>query len=169
MAKGRNRLERIALTLAITLPLGAATWAEAPQPAASAAPPEDGAWAMPAKNNANTRYSGLDDINRGNVRSLQVAFTVSPGVLRGQESAPIVTGDTLYFVSPYPNVLYALDLTKPGAPMKWRYEPKPDSAAQGEACCDTINRGPTFANGRSFFNTLDGHAVAVDAQTGKEA
>jgi lanthanide-dependent methanol dehydrogenase len=124
---------------------------------------------MPAKNYANTRYSGLDEINRNNVRSMQVAFTFSPGVNRGQESAPIVVGNTLYFVSPYPNILYALDLTKPGAPMKWRYEPKPDAAAQGAACCDTVNRGPTSDGGKLFFNTLDGHTVAVDAETGREA
>jgi PQQ-dependent dehydrogenase (methanol/ethanol family) len=139
-----------------------------PQPPAAAAPAEDGNWPIPAKNYANTRFSGLDEINAGNVDKLVVSFTFSAGVLRGQESAPIVVGDTLYFVTPYPNILYALDLTKPGAPMKWRYEPKPDASAQGEACCDTVNRGPTFADGKLFFTTLDGQAVAVDAATGSE-
>lgn len=123
---------------------------------------------MPAKNNANTRYSDLDEINRSNVRQLQVAFTFSPGVLHGQESAPIVVGDTLYFVTPYPNIVYALDLSKPGAPMKWQYQPKPAASSQGAACCDTVNRGPTFDGGKLFLNTLDGNTVAVDASTGKE-
>ncbi|HEX3216307.1 MAG TPA: PQQ-dependent dehydrogenase, methanol/ethanol family, partial [Aestuariivirgaceae bacterium] len=50
----------------------------APPPAA--APPEDGQWALPAKDYASTRFSGLDEINSSNVKSLQVAFTFSTGV-----------------------------------------------------------------------------------------
>ena len=115
-----------------------------------------------------TRYSDLAEINTENVKNLQVAFTFSTGVNRGQESAPLVVGSTMYVLSPYPNILYALDLTKPGAPLKWQYNPKPDAAAQGVACCDVVNRGPTFANGRIFFTTLDGHVVAVNAETGEE-
>ena len=67
----------------------------------------------------------------------------------------------------YPNVLYALDLSQPGAPLKWSYAPHPLAASQGVACRDVVNRGPTFANGRVFFNTLDGNIIAVDANSGK--
>ena len=140
-----------------------------PAPPASAAPPEDGQWTMPAKNYASTRYSELDRDHADNVKNLQVAFTFSTGVNRGQEAAPLVVGDTMYIVSPYPNILYALDLTQPGAPMKWKYEPKPEPAAQGVACCDVVNRGADVSRTASiFFNTLDGNVVAVDADTGKE-
>lgn len=89
---------------------------------------EDGQWTMPAKNYASTRYSGLEEINAGNVKNLKVAWTFSTGVNRGQEAAPLVVGSTMYVVTPYPNILYALDLTKPGE-TKWKYEPKPASAA----------------------------------------
>ena len=123
---------------------------------------------MPAKNFASTRYSELAEITTDNVKNLQVAFTFSTGVNRGQEAAPIVINGTMYLLTPYPNILYALDLTKPGAPLKWKYEPKPEAAAQGVACCDVVNRGPTFAYGRIYFNTLDASTVAVDAQTGAE-
>src|SRR5688572_24497642 len=119
-----------------------------PAPPASAAPADDGQWTMPAKNFASTRYSDLAEINADTVKTLQVAFTFSLDVNRGQESVPLVVDNTLYVVSPYPNVLYALDLTQPGAPLKWKYEPKPEAAAQGVACCDVVNRGPTHANGR---------------------
>ena len=74
----------------------------------------------------------------------------------------------MYVLSPYPNILYALDLSQPGAPLKWQYNPKPEAASQGVACCDTVNRGPTYANGRIFYTTLDAHVVAVDADTGQE-
>lgn len=123
---------------------------------------------MAAKNYANTRYSELDQINTDSIRDLRVDFTFSTGVLRGHEAAPIVVDGTMYIVTPYPNALYALDLTKPGAPTKWKYEPNPASAAQGVACCDVVNRGAAYANGRLFFNTLDMHTVAVDAASGKE-
>ena len=128
---------------------------------------EDGQWPMAAKNYASTRFSGLQEINADNAKGLQVAWTFSTGVNRGQEAAPIVVGDTMYVVTPFPNILYALDLTKNGA-AKWKYEPNPESAAQGVACCDVVNRGAAFSDGKVFINTLDGQTCAVDAATGKE-
>jgi lanthanide-dependent methanol dehydrogenase len=133
----------------------------------SVAPAEDGQWPMAAKNYENTRYSGLDQINTSNAAGLQVAWAFSTGVNRGQEAAPIVIGDTMYVVTPYPNILYALDLRNSGA-VKWKYEPNPEAAAQGVACCDTVNRGAVFDKGVVFINTLDGHTCAVDSATGKE-
>ena len=73
-----------------------------PAPPASAAPADDGQWTMPAKNYASTRYSGLDEINTANVGKLKVAWTFSTGVNRGHEAAPIVVGNTMYVVTPYP-------------------------------------------------------------------
>jgi PQQ-dependent dehydrogenase (methanol/ethanol family) len=139
-----------------------------PQPPPNAAPAEDGNWTMPGKNVASTRFSGLDELNVQNVGNLRVAFTFSTGVLRGHESAPIVQGDTMYLITPYPNHVYALDLSKPGAPMKWRYDPKPAAAAQGIACCDVVNRGLSIVGDTVYFATLDGQAFALDAGTGKE-
>ena len=137
-----------------------------PTGAQSANEPEDGQWLMPAKNYASTRFSGLDQINPDNVKNLKVAWTFSTGVDRGQEAAPLVVGSTMYVVTPYPNILYALDLKNDGA-LKWKYEPNPAAAAQGVACCDVVNRGAAYADGRIFYNTLDAHTVAVDAATGK--
>src|SRR3954471_21423238 len=77
---------------------------------------EDGQWTMPGKDYSSTRYSGLDQINTENVKNLKVAWTFSAGVDRGQEAAPLIIGTTMYVVTPYPNILYALDLTKPGGP-----------------------------------------------------
>jgi PQQ-dependent dehydrogenase (methanol/ethanol family) len=135
---------------------------------APAAAQEDGDWPIPGRNLAGFRYSALEEIAPENVGSLAVAWTFSVGVLRGQEAAPIVAEDTMFVVAPYPNILYALDLTRPGAPLKWKHEPKPLAAAQGVACCDTVNRGAAYADGRVFFNTLDGQTIALDAATGAE-
>lgn len=99
---------------------------------------EDGQWPMPGKNYQNTRYSGLDQINTTNAAALKVAWTFSTGVNRGQEAAPIVVGDTMYVVTPFPNVLYALDLKNNGT-LKWRYEPKPEQASQGHRSAPTAD------------------------------
>ncbi len=145
----------------------AAAFAAPPQPSAATAPPDDGQWTMPAKNYAATRYSTLDQINGDTVKHLAVAFTFSTGVNRGQEAAPLVVNNTMYIVTPFPNIVYALDLAKPGAPLKWSYQPLPEAAAQGVACCDVVNRGAAIADGRLFFNTLDGNTIALDAATGR--
>jgi lanthanide-dependent methanol dehydrogenase len=137
-------------------------------PVAAADPGDDGQWPMVAKDYANTRFSALDQITPANVKNLKVAFTFSMGVDKGQEAAPLVVDDTMYLVAPYPNYLYALDLTKPGAPMKWKFEPEPNASAQGVACCDVVNRGVAFSDGKIFMNTLDAQTIAVDAATGKQ-
>ncbi|HKS09024.1 MAG TPA: methanol/ethanol family PQQ-dependent dehydrogenase [Pyrinomonadaceae bacterium] len=140
----------------------------APTGASVVAEPEDGQWLMPAKNYASTRFSGLEEINTSNVANLKLAWSFSTGVLRGHEAAPIVANNTMYVVTPYPNIVYALDLTKPGAPVKWKHEPNPSSSSQGVACCDFVNRGVVYSEGRIFFNTLDNHTIALNADTGEE-
>jgi PQQ-dependent dehydrogenase (methanol/ethanol family) len=123
---------------------------------------------MAARDYANTRFSPLDEIKPWNASRLQLAFSLSTGVEKGHEAAPIVVGDTMYVVTPYPNYLFALDLTKPGANVKWKFDPKTNASAQGVACCDVVNRGVAYADGRIFFNTLDNHTIALDAASGRE-
>ena len=164
----RAGLWALAALCVSSLPASAQTQTPNPDPPPAAAPAEDGQWTMPAKNYASTRFSALSEITAENAGQLQVAFTFSTGVNRGHEAAPLVVGSTMYIVAPYPNILYALDLKRPGAPMKWKYEPQPEAASQGVACCDVVNRGATYDEGRIYFNTLDGQTAAVDANTGKE-
>jgi lanthanide-dependent methanol dehydrogenase len=130
--------------------------------------PDDGQWTMPARDFASRRYSGLEQITVANAGQLRLAWTFSTGVTRGHEAAPLVVGSTMYVVTPFPNLLYALDLSQPGAPLKWTYKPGPALASQGVACCDLVNRGASYFEGKIFYNTLDAHTVAVDAKTGKE-
>jgi lanthanide-dependent methanol dehydrogenase len=146
-------------------PIGTAAKAVPP---ASASPRDDGNWTMPAKDYAATRFSGLNQINPGNVASLKVDFTFSTATTEGFEAPPLVVNNVMYVVTPWPNNVFALDLTKPGAPAKWVYKPNPAAASKGVACCGPVNRGASYWNGRLFLNLLDGNTVAVDAETGKE-
>ncbi len=131
-------------------------------------PVPNGQWTLPAGDYANTRYSPLSQINTTNVQNLKMVSTYSVGIPNGFEGQPLVVGSTLYMVTPYPNNLIALDLTQPGFPQKWIFEPHPDIRAVGIACCDVVNRGAVYADGKIIYNTLDAHTVAVDANTGQK-
>ena len=124
---------------------------------AATAADDDGQWTMPGKNYAATRYSGLTEINAQNAKGLHPVWTFSTGVLGGHQGQPLVVNNTMYVVTPYPNVLYAFDLTKEGYPLRWKYRPVVSPNAVGVACCDAINRGASYADGKIFYNLLDGH------------
>ena len=130
--------------------------------------PDDGQWTMPGKNFAATRFSPLTSITTSNASQLRPLWSFSTGVLGGHEGQPLVVNNTMYVVTPFPDVLYAFDLTRDGYPLKWKYRPDVNPSALGTACCDAINRGPVYADGRIVYNLLDGHTVAVDATTGAE-
>ena len=135
---------------------------------AVARPGPDGEWAMPAGDYASSRFSPLAQITPANAKNLRVAWTRSTGVLRGHEGQPLVVDNTMYVVTPYPNVAYAIDLTQEGQPLRWRFRPENAQAAAGQACCDVVNRGAAYADGKIFYNLLDGHTVAVDAKSGTQ-
>jgi PQQ-dependent dehydrogenase (methanol/ethanol family) len=123
-------------------------------------------WVMPAGNYANQRYSKLNQINSDNVGKLQAAWTFSTGVLRGHEGGPLIIGDTMYVHGPFPNPVFALDLNNDGK-ILWKYEPKQDPNVIPVMCCDTVNRGVAYADGKIFLHQADTTLVALDAKTGK--
>lgn len=123
-------------------------------------------WVMPLGDYGSARYSGLNQINRGNVKDLRVAWTFSTGVLRGHEGGPLVIGDTMFIHTSFPNKVFALDLNEPGL-TKWVYEPKQDPDVIPVMCCDTVNRGVAYAEGKIFLHQADTTLVALDAQSGR--
>jgi lanthanide-dependent methanol dehydrogenase len=125
-------------------------------------------WVMPNGNYSSTRYSPLSQINKDNVGDLEVAWTFSTGVLRGHEGGPLVIGDVMYVVTPFPNIVYALDLNDDGRVI-WKYEPKQDPSVIAAMCCDTVNRGAAYGDGKIVFAQADSTLVALDAATGELA
>ncbi|HEU4623716.1 MAG TPA: methanol/ethanol family PQQ-dependent dehydrogenase [Steroidobacteraceae bacterium] len=122
-------------------------------------------WVAQGGNYANERWSDLKQINASNVNQLQVAWTLSTGVLRGHEGSPLVVGDTMYIQTPFPNNVYAVNLKD--QTYKWKYEPKQDVNVIPVMCCDTVNRGLAYADGKIFLQQADTTLVALDANTGK--
>jgi alcohol dehydrogenase (cytochrome c) len=129
--------------------------------------PPNGQWTLPAGDYANSRYSPLAQLTRENVSKLQIKSVVQTGITRGHEGQPLVVGSTMYAVTPYPNLLIALDLTLNGA-RQWLFNPHPDGRAVGIACCDVVNRGASYADGKIIYSLLDGNVVAVDAKSGQQ-
>jgi PQQ-dependent dehydrogenase, methanol/ethanol family len=125
-------------------------------------------WVMQTGDYANTRYSKLDQINKDNVGTLQVAWTFSTGVLRGHEGGPLIIGDVMYVHTPFPNIVYALDLNDSGS-IIWKYEPKQDPNVIPVMCCDTVNRGVAYGDGKIILHQADTTVVALDAKTGEVA
>lgn len=117
-------------------------------------------------NYTGQRYSELDQINSKNVQNLQVAWTFSTGVLRGHEGGPLVLGDVMYLHTPFPNKVFAIDLNTQA--IIWRYEPVQDPEVIPVMCCDTVNRGLAYADGKIFLHQADTTLVALDAKSGKE-
>ena len=124
-------------------------------------------WAAPAGNFSNHRHTKLTQINKSNVNKLQVAWTFSTGVLRGHEGGPLVIGDTLYVHSAFPNKVFAINLAD--QTIKWKYEPKQDPSVIPVMCCDTVNRGLAYGDGKILLQQADTTLVALDAKSGKVA
>ena len=122
-------------------------------------------WAAQAGDFSNHRYSELKQINSANVGKLQVAWTMSTGVLRGHEGSPLVIGDTMYIHTPFPNNVYAINLKD--QTYRWKYEPKQDADVVPVMCCDTVNRGLAYGDGKIFLQQADTTLVALDAKSGK--
>ena len=155
-------------------PVAAPSEAPAAAPEAASAPDELAAlakdpkqWASPTGDYFNQRHSALKQITAENVGKLAPAWQFSTGVLRGHEGAPLVVGDVMYLHTPFPNNVYALDLKDPDHKIIWKYEPKQDPSVVPVMCCDTVNRGLAYGDGKIFLAQADTTLVALDAKTGK--
>ena len=122
-------------------------------------------WATQAGDMYNQRYSKLDQIKTSNVGKMQVAWTFSTGVLRGHEGSPLVIDGKMYLHSPFPNKVFAIDLDT--QKILWKFEPKQDPAVIPQMCCDTVNRGLAYAEGKVILQQADTMLVALDAKSGK--
>src|SRR5256712_1990368 len=123
-------------------------------------------WVMPLGDYSGTRHSKLNQINAQNAAKLRVAWTMSTGALRGHEGQPLVVGKMMYVQSAFPNYVYAVDLDNIGR-MVWKFAPQQDKLAPSVACCDLVNRGVAYANGKILMTALDAKVYALDAKTGK--
>ena len=153
----------IATTVAVTLAAPAISTANSDLEKLTQNPAN---WATWGGDYAGTRYSKLSQINTNNVKNLQPAWTFSTGVLRGHEGGPLVVNDILYIHTPFPNTVYAIDQKTQS--VIWEFTPKMDADVTIPVmCCDTVNRGLAYGDGKIFLQQSDTVLTALDAKNGK--
>src|SRR5580700_8615380 len=125
-----------------------------------------GSWLSYGRNQSETRYSPLKQINDTNAKRLGLAWTYVVGAGGGnQEGTPLVWNNTLFGITTW-SVVYALD-AKTGKEL-WRWDPEVNQAAvRPKICCGTVNRGVALYNGSIIAPVIDGRLVSLNALTGK--
>ena len=130
----------------------------------AAAQAEPDQWLSHGGTYAEQRFSGLDEINDGNLDQLTLAWYFDFDTHRGQEGTPLMVDGVLYVTTAWSKV-FALDAAT-GREL-WRFDPKVPGSAGYNACCDVVNRGAAFYQGRVYVGTIDGRLIALDASDGR--
>ncbi|WP_265533449.1 glucose/quinate/shikimate family membrane-bound PQQ-dependent dehydrogenase [Pseudomonas saponiphila] len=141
-------------------------------------------WAHWGNTTAGNRFAALDQINKGNIGQLQVAWTFRTGDLPESNGAgaedqntPLQIGDTVYTCTAYGKV-FALDADT-GAE-RWKFDPQgyaPNwqrcrglgyfDASAAAAASSAPAAAPAACTKRLFLPTGDARLIALDAETGK--
>ena len=121
-------------------------------------------WSSIGGSSQEQHYAQAADINRDTVGKLGLAWYLDLDTDRGQEATPFVVGDTLYTTTAWSKVIAVNAVT---GKLKWQYDPEVPGETAIKACCDVVNRGAAYSDGRIFSATLDGRLIALDAETGK--
>ena len=133
--------------------------------AAKDAPEPDGSWTSVGQNAWEQHFSPLTQVNADTLDQLGLAWFADIDTEAAQEATPIVVDGVLYVTTAW-SMVKAFDAAT-GAPM-WSYDPKVDRKKGADACCDVVNRGVAYADGKVFLGALDGRLIALDTKTGKE-
>lgn len=162
-ASGRKSVVTALAACAMVFAIAAGA-ANAPKAKSSAAPKNVG-WTAHGHDDAGTRFSPLAQITTDNVKNLGLAWTYSLESVRGVESTPIVIGNVMYVTAPW-SVVHALNARN--GKRLWTYDPKVPRTGGFKACCDVVNRGVAYYEGKVFVGSLDGRLVGLNAKTGKK-
>ncbi|MEE4451019.1 PQQ-dependent dehydrogenase, methanol/ethanol family [Novosphingobium resinovorum] len=130
-----------------------------------AAAKEPGNWLTTGLNYQETRFSPLDSINQSNIGKLKLAWSYDLDTNRGQESTPIVVDGVIYTSSAWSKVQAFDGVT---GKLLWQFDPKVPGDAAVNACCDVVNRGVAYWDGKVFVGTIDGRLIAINAKTGQQ-
>ena len=137
---------------------------------------QSGEWREYGGDPGAMKYSALSDITRDNVGRLMPVWKWRTGERRDSaarvrpgyfEATPIMIGDTLYFPTPY-NQVVALDATT-GREL-WRFDPRATEAGQPPNGMGFVHRGiAAWSDGRErrIFLNSRWRLIALDASTGK--
>lgn len=123
-------------------------------------------WLTHGRNYSETRFSPLNQIDAKSIANLGLAWHHDLDTHRGQEATPLVVDGTLFTTSAWSKVQAFNAVT---GELLWQFDPKVPGEAAVKGCCDVVNRGAAYWNGRIYVGTFDGRLIALDAKTGKPA
>jgi quinohemoprotein ethanol dehydrogenase len=127
--------------------------------------PLPGAWLSYGRDQDETRYSTLKQIDSTNAKRLGLAWSYVMGAGGGnQEGTPLMWNNTLYGITTW-SVVFALD-AKTGKEL-WRWDPEVNPTTRSVICCGNVNRGIALYNGMIIAPSIDGRLWALNAVTGK--
>lgn len=121
------------------------------------------------------RYSTLDEINKGNVKGMKVAWTMALGGMEGGgiwphgglEGTPIVEDGFMYVTDGWGSV-YKIDASNGPGKLVWTMNPDTDKDWSGAvACCGVNNRGVALWGDSVISHTLDGRLIKTNKETGE--
>jgi alcohol dehydrogenase (cytochrome c)/quinohemoprotein ethanol dehydrogenase len=124
---------------------------------------ETGQWLSVGRTHDEQRFSPLDQINKGNVAKLALAWFADFDSNRGQEATPLEIDGVLYVSTAWSKVK-AYDARS--GRLLWAYDPHVPGEFAGRGCCDVVNRGLAAWNGRIYVASYDGRLIALNASTG---
>jgi len=122
---------------------------------------EPGNWLTYSGAYSARRYSGLNQIDRANVRQLRPVWVYQMQTTERVETSPLVVDGVMYLSEPGGSVT-ALD-TLTGRPL-WKYVRTVRKEARG--CCGQVNRGVAILNDMVYVGAFDSHLVALDIKSG---
>lgn len=125
---------------------------------------KDQDWPQVGGEATEQHFSPLSSVNESTVGRLGLAWTFAFDTHRGQEATPIVVDGTMYVSSAWSKV-YALDAAT--GQIRWSFNPEVPGQQAFHACCDVVNRGVAYDDGRVLVGTVDGRLIAINAKTGK--
>jgi alcohol dehydrogenase (cytochrome c) len=114
-------------------------------------------WILTAKNYTNDRYVDQTAITPDNVKDLKPVWTFKIDDNGPIEAQPLIWNGIAFITSAHDHV-YAIDV-KTGK-LKWEFQDSPHVIAFA------ANRGVALLDGKVYVATLDGHLIALDANTG---
>ncbi len=127
------------------------------------APLPDTDWTLHGNDYREQRFSPLEQINRDNVEELGLAWSFNMYTQRGVEATPLVVDGVMYVTGSW-SMVYALDARN--GELKWFFDPQVDRSFLAKGCCDAVNRGVAYADGKVIVATYDGRLVALAAADG---
>ena len=120
-------------------------------------------WRKHGLTDSEGRFSPLDEINADNVEQLGLAWYFDYPTHRGLEATPLIVDGVIYTTGSW-SMVYAHNAVN--GELLWLYDPKVPRDWAVKVCCDVVNRGVAYDQGKLFFGTLDGRLISLKAEDG---